>query len=65
MSAWTDLVKQVYNENKGKPGYKLGDAMKEARQRYKKGAPAVVEVAPSKKSRKSRKGRKNKTTKRK
>lgn len=30
MSAWTDLVKRVYNENKHKPGYKLGNAMKDA-----------------------------------
>ena len=30
MTAWTDLVKRVYNENKHKPGYKLGNAMKDA-----------------------------------
>lgn len=30
MTAWTDLVKKVYNENKHKPGYKLGNAMKDA-----------------------------------
>lgn len=35
MTAWTDLVKKVYNENKHKPGYKLGNAMKDAKKVYK------------------------------
>lgn len=35
MSAWTDLVKKTYNENKHKKGYKLGHAMKSAKKIYK------------------------------
>jgi hypothetical protein len=33
---WTKLVKKIYNENKDKPNYKLGDAMKDAKKVYKK-----------------------------
>lgn len=58
MSAWTDLVKQVYNENKSKPGYKLGDAMKEARLLYKKGSPET-------RVKKAKRSKKNKTSKKK
>ena len=59
MTAWTDLVKKVYNEHKGEAGYKLGDAMKEAKKHYKKSQ--VVESKPTKKRRgKARKTRKNK-----
>lgn len=35
MTAWTDLVKKIYNENKHKKGYKLGMAMKGAKKVYK------------------------------
>jgi hypothetical protein len=35
MTAWTDLVKKIYNENKHKDGYKLGMAMKSAKKVYK------------------------------
>jgi len=35
MTAWTDLVKKIYNENKHKDGYKLGTAMKSAKKVYK------------------------------
>jgi hypothetical protein len=35
MTAWTDLVKKIYNENKHKKGYKLGMAMKGAKKIYK------------------------------
>jgi hypothetical protein len=35
MTAWTDLVKKIYGENKSKKGYKLGHAMKAAKKVYK------------------------------
>jgi hypothetical protein len=35
MTAWTDLVKKIYDENKHKDGYKLGMAMKGAKKVYK------------------------------
>jgi hypothetical protein len=35
MTAWTDLVKKIYNENKHKKNYKLGMAMKSAKKEYK------------------------------
>lgn len=66
MTAWTDLVKKVYNEHKGEPGYKLGDAMKEAKKHYKKAPVAsstgsVIESKPTKKRRgRARKTRKSK-----
>jgi hypothetical protein len=50
MSAWTDLVKKIYNENKQKKDYKLGMAMKAAKKVYK------TMKAPM--------GKKNKTAKR-
>lgn len=67
MTAWTDLVKKVYNEHKGEAGYKLGDAMKEAKKQYKKGSYTEPEPmmkttktkTSKKKGRKSRKSRKN------
>ena len=33
---WNKLVKKTYAKNKHKKGYKLGDAMKEAKKHYKK-----------------------------
>lgn len=66
MTAWTDLVKKIYEEHKGEAGYKLGDAMKEAKKQYKKGSvekTEPVEVKPKslkKKRRKARKSQKNK-----
>jgi len=54
MSAWTDLVKQIYNENKSKPNYKLGDAMKAAKKIYKKPKTAK-NVKPTKGTRKNKK----------
>ena len=58
-SDWNNLVKTVYAENKGKPGYSLGDAMKDASLRRKKGASGAAasssESRPSKKSRRSSK----------
>ena len=35
MSAWTNLVKKIYNENKHKKGYKLGHAMKAGKKIYR------------------------------
>jgi len=35
MTAWTDLVKKIYGENKHKKGYKLGHAMKAGKKIYK------------------------------
>jgi hypothetical protein len=40
MSNWTDLVKKIYAGNKHKPGYKLGNAMKDAKKIYRKTAKA-------------------------
>jgi hypothetical protein len=53
MTEWTKLVQKIYNENKSKPGYKLGDAMKDAKKVYKKDA-----VEPKNKSNKNKKGKK-------
>lgn len=64
MTAWTDLVKKVYNENKGKAGYKLGDAMKEAKLQYKK-EPIALSAKPvsAPKSIKKRRGKARKSRK--
>jgi len=60
MSAWTDLVKKIYNEHKGEAGYKLGDAMIEAKKQYKK-SPTVTKPHKSVKKRgKAKRTRKNK-----
>jgi hypothetical protein len=61
MSAWTDLVKRVYNQNKSKPGYKLGDAMKEAAAMKKNGN--MGSMSPSK-GKTVRRGRKRRGTRR-
>jgi len=55
MESWLECVKRVYNENKSKPGYKLKDAMRDAKAEYKK--PAAM-PEPMKNSRKQRKGKK-------
>lgn len=34
-NAWSKLVKKVYYDNKHKPGYKLQDAMKDAKKFWK------------------------------
>jgi hypothetical protein len=39
-SAWNKLVGDIYAENKHKPGYKLGHAMKDAKKIYRKTAKA-------------------------
>jgi hypothetical protein len=64
MTAWTDLVTKVYNENKSKPGYKLKNAMKDAAKIYKRSPAAAAASAPGK-TKKSRKGsRRRKSSKR-
>mgnify|MGYP003339267143 CR=1 FL=1 len=35
MTAWTDLVKKVWNENKKKVGFKFKDALMLAKKQYK------------------------------
>ncbi len=37
MTAWTDLVKKVFNENKHKSGYKFSNALLDASKLYKNG----------------------------
>ena len=61
MSAWTDLVSEMYKKNSGKgKDYKLKDAMRDAKKVYKK--PAEGDVVKTKKSRKSsKKSKKSKT----
>ena len=54
MSAWTDLVKKVYDENKSTVGYKLGDAMKAAKKLYKK-VKTIKNTVTKNKSRKNKK----------
>lgn len=58
MSAWTDLVTKVYNENKSKPGYKLKNAMKDAAKIYKSSGAAAG------KTKKGRKGSRKQTKRR-
>jgi len=55
MTEWTDLVKQVYNENKGKAGYKFKNALKDAAKIYKKKG----SKSASKKTGRRRKSRKH------
>lgn len=49
MTAWTDLVKKIYNANKTKKNYKLKNAMMDAKKQYKKmkkgGTVATGEIA--------------------
>ena len=59
MTAWTDLVKKVYNENKSKPGYKLKNAMKDAAKIYKRSPAAAAAPGKTKKSRKGSRRRKS------
>lgn len=61
MTAWTDLVKKVYNENKSKPGYKLKNAMKDAAKIYKSSPAAAASAG---KTKKGRKGTRKQTKKR-
>lgn len=59
MTAWTDLVTKVYNENKSKPGYKLKNAMKDAAKIYKRSPAAASSAGKTKKSRKGSRRRKS------
>ena len=67
MTAWTDLVKKTWNQNKGKSGYKFKDALVDAKKVYKKGSTAPstsssTSSSPSSSSsptEKRRKGRKS------
>jgi hypothetical protein len=52
MTAWTDLVKKVFNENKSRSGYKFKNALKDASKIYKKNGSKT-----GKKTRKHRKSR--------
>jgi hypothetical protein len=62
MSEWTDLVKRVYNQNKHKPGYKLGNAMKDAA-KMRKGTKNSSSKSPVGKTAR-RRGRKGRGTRR-
>jgi hypothetical protein len=64
MTAWTDLVTKVYNENKSKPGYKLKNAMKDAAKIYKRSPTATASDAAPGKTKKGRKGSRRQTKKR-
>ena len=63
MTAWTDLVTKVYNENKSKPGYKLKNAMKDAAKIYKR-SPTAAAASGTTKTKKGRKGSRKQTKKR-
>ena len=58
-SEWNNLVKRVYDQNKSKPGYSLGDAMKEASRLRKTGKMPKMKESRSKKTHRSRKGGKS------
>lgn len=51
MTAWTDLVKKIYGENKHKKGYKLGHAMKAGKKIYKTMKAAVKKSGKTAKKR--------------
>ena len=53
-SEWNNLVKRVYDQNKSKPGYSLGDAMKEASELRKTGKMPKMKGSRSKKTHHSR-----------
>jgi hypothetical protein len=56
MNEWAKLVQKTYNDNKHKAGYKLGNAMKDAKKVYKsiknKGGSAKVEKKNNKTAKK-------------
>lgn len=56
---WSKLVGKVYRDNKHKAGYKLQDAMKDAKKFYKKVAPSTAH-----KRRSHRSSRKHRRTRR-
>ena len=62
-SEWNNFVKKVYEQNKSKPGYSLGDAMKEASELKKSGKMSMSSTV-SKRSRRSKKGGKSRRRRR-
>lgn len=50
MTAWTDLVKKVWNENKATPGFKFKDALIKAKAQYKSTSSALNKTAKKIKS---------------
>ena len=58
MNEWAKTVKRVYDENKHKAGYKLKDAMRDAKKVYKPvGQKKVVHKTAKKHHRKSHGGK--------
>jgi hypothetical protein len=57
MNAWAKLVQKTYNANKHKSGYKLRNAMKDAKKVYKSVKNKGGEVVDEKKNRKTAKKR--------
>jgi hypothetical protein len=55
---WNNFVKKVYEQNKSKPGYSLGDAMKEA-SRMKKSGKNMSSIKTNTKSKRSKRGAKS------
>ncbi len=61
-NAWSELVGKVYRENKHKKGYRLQDAMKDAKKFWKKVTPS--HTAHKRHARSSRRSRKSRRTRR-
>jgi hypothetical protein len=57
MNAWAKLVQKTYNANKHKAGYKLRNAMKDAKKVYKSVKNRGGEPVEEKKNRKTAKKR--------
>jgi hypothetical protein len=57
MNAWAKLVQKTYNANKHKSGYKLRNAMKDAKKVYKSVKNRGGEQVEEKKNRKTAKKR--------
>jgi len=57
MNAWAKLVQKTYNANKHKAGYKLRNAMKDAKKVYKSVKNRGGEQVEEKKNRKTAKKR--------
>jgi len=65
MSSWNDLIQEIYEKNKHKPGYKLKDAMKEASPIWAKMKNSKkVSSTHNKKTKKGGKGKKKRTRRR-
>lgn len=64
-SEWNNFVKKVYEENKSKSGFSLGDAMKLASKLKKTGKMSMSSsMSSSKKTRRSKKGGKSRRRRR-